>query len=122
MTRLAYVLFAVTALATSDVRAEADDSLPVYVTVVGTGRIRLRIAAGSTVPCDSSSNVALYDGWVSAGRTWLVQSPWSCVCEQHTSGAFRETDFTPSQIHCQQFNPATGVYYPYITLMVSTDG
>ncbi len=120
--RPAYALIAVLGLATSDVRAEPQYSVPVYVTVVGTGSIRLRMAAGSTVPCDSSSNVGLYDGWVSAGRTWLVQSPWSCVCEQHTSGAFRETDFSPSQIYCQQFDPATGFYYPSIALTISTDG
>ncbi len=121
MPRLAHALFAVLGLATSDARAEVY-SLPVYITVVGTGSVRLLVSAGDTVPCDSSGDVRLVDGWVSAGQTLALQSPWPCICEQHTTGAFRETNFTPPQMVCQQINPFTGVPYPYLTMTVSTDG
>jgi hypothetical protein len=116
------MLFALVALVTGDVHADVPYTLPVYVTVTGTGSIRLLVASGDVVPCDSSSNMRLFDGRAEAGRTLFLQSPWPCVCEQHTYGSFRETNFTPPQVVCQQVNPVTGVPYPFVAIPVSTDG
>lgn len=121
MARLVWTLVVLSALVTSDARAQSGYAVPVYVAVVGTGSIKLFVGAGSVVPCDSSSNVRLVDQWVAAGRTFVLSSPESCVCETHTIGAFRETNFTPPQVVCQQINPTTGMFYPYITLAISTD-
>ncbi len=122
MTRLACMLFAAVGLVASDVRADVPYTVPVYVTVAGSGSVRVLVAAGDVVPCDSSSNMRIFDGWAAAGRTFFLQSPWPCVCEQHTYGSFRETNFTPPQVVCQQVNPVTGVPYPFIAIAVSTDG
>lgn len=97
-------------------------SVPVYVSVVGSGSIRVRVAAGDTVPCDSSRNAPLFDGLMSAGTTTQLQSPYACICEQHTHGAFREVDWTTSQIWCQQIDPRTGLFVPYIAITVSSEG
>ena len=117
--RLIGMMLASVVLVAGDVRA--DYSVPVYVAVVGTGNVKLFVSAGSVVPCDSSSNTRLFDGWAAAGRTFVLQSPWSCVCETHTTGAFRETNYTPPQVVCQQINPASGMFYPYIALGISTE-
>jgi hypothetical protein len=78
-------------------RAEAEADRPVIVTVVGRGAIRLRLAAGVTAPCDSSSNRMLFDGWVEPGRyQWETGS--NTVCYQYTSGALREQDWSVSSI------------------------
>jgi hypothetical protein len=78
-------------------RAEAEADRPVFVTVVGRGAIRLRIAAGVTAPCDSSENRMLFDGWVGPGRyRWETRA--SFVCYQHTAGALRELDWSESRL------------------------
>lgn len=119
MARLIGMMLATVTLVASDVRA--DYAVPVYLAVVGTGSVKVLVAAGSVVPCDSSSNTRLFDGWAPAGRTVFLQSPSSCVCETHTKGAFRETNYSPPQIVCQQIDPASGLFYPYIAIGVSTE-
>lgn len=78
--------------------ARADAPMPVYVTVVGTGQIRVILAAGGTVPCDSTSNRLFFDGKLSAGQTYAFTSPSPLVCERHTYGAFREQQWSPDYI------------------------
>ena len=118
----------VAASLSADARAEPPYSLPVYVNVVGTGSIRVRIASaasrfsdGPTAPCDSFDNVQLWDGWVPAGHALLVRSPSPCVCEEHTYGDFREDTFSTSRIMCQGGDAITGVPYPFLVMSVSTD-
>jgi len=116
---------ALVALATAGLESDARAqpwSVPVYVSVVGSGSIRVRVAAGDIVPCDSSSNLPLFDGRMSAGTTTELQSPYGCICEQHTHGAFREVDWTPSQIWCQQVDPRTELPVPFIAITVSSEG
>ena len=52
---------------TTAARAEGANR-PVFVTIVGQGVIRLRLAAGITAPCDSSENRMLFDGLIAPGR------------------------------------------------------
>ena len=125
------VLFAVlvaASLAAGDARAEPPYSLPVYVDVVGSGSIRVRIASaasqfsdGPAAPCDSFDNVQLWNGWVPAGHALFVRSPSPCICEEHTYGAFREDTFSTSRIVCQGGDAITGVPYPWLVTSVSTD-
>ena len=117
------------ALWVSDVPADTVLQVPVSVSVVGSGSIRVRIATmvgggrrGPSMPCDSSDNLGLYDGYVSAGQTINLSSPGPCVCEQHTYGAFRETNYTTSRVTCLIRDPVTGVLSPRINLSLSTDG
>jgi hypothetical protein len=78
-------------------RADAEAGRPVFVTVVGHGAIRFRLAIGRTAPCDSSDNRMLFDGWLTPGSyEWGTDA--ILVCYQHTSGALRESDWSTSQI------------------------
>ncbi len=72
-----------------------DNGIPVYVSVIGRGEIRVLLAAGGVVPCDSSSNTLLFDGKMAAGRFYVLSSPQTIVCERHTYGAFREAGWSP---------------------------
>jgi hypothetical protein len=77
--------------------AGAGTDRPVYVTVVGHGAIRFRLAVGPMSPCDSPDNRMLYDGWLQPGRyEWSTGA--GLVCFQNTSGAFRESDWSESRI------------------------
>ena len=116
------------ALWVSDVPADTILAVPVSVSVVGSGSIRVRIAtrvgsrSAPSMPCDSLDNLRLYEGYVSAGQTIDFSSPGLCVCEQHTYGAFRETNYTTSRVTCLIRDPVTGVLSPRINLSLSTDG
>ena len=79
--------------------ARADQPVPVYVYLYGTGVVRERLAAGSTVPCDSSANVVLFDGKLRAGRVYAFVSPFPSVCEQHTYGAFRDVQWSADEVY-----------------------
>jgi hypothetical protein len=77
--------------------ASAGAERPVFVDVVGQGAIRLRLAAGRTTPCDSSSDRPMFDGWVEVGRqAWSTDADF--VCYQYTSGALREQGWSVPQV------------------------
>jgi hypothetical protein len=85
------------AASTTAVPADAGADWPVSIVVVGHGAIRLRLAAGRTMPCDSSSNRMLFDGWVGVGRyEWATGT--DVVCFEHTSGALRESDWSGAHL------------------------
>jgi hypothetical protein len=77
--------------------ADAGADFPVYLVAVGHGAIRVRLAAGPVTPCDSNEHRMLFDGWVRPGTyRWATGS--DLVCFQHTSGALREQDWSPSRL------------------------
>jgi hypothetical protein len=78
--------------------ALASEPLPVYVTVVGSGSVRVLLGAGSATPCDSSANQPLFDGKLEAG-TYLFESPSPILCERHTHGAFREVGWSNDRLY-----------------------
>lgn len=78
--------------------ALASEPLPVFVTVTGEGSIRVLLTSGATVPCDSSSNVVLFDGKLEAGNTYAFQSASPIVCERHTRGSLREVDWSSDRL------------------------
>ncbi len=94
--------------------ASAEPSIAVRVSVMGRGSIRLRIADGSVVPCSSSSNKMLFDGWVSAGTTLAFRSRTASVCYEHTYGSFRRTNWSAS---CVASMPRDGTR-PLVSLPV----
>jgi len=79
------------------VPADAETDRPVYVTIVGHGPIRFRLAVGPMAQCDSPDNRMLYDGWLRPGR-YMWSTGAELVCFQNTSGAFRESDWSESRI------------------------
>jgi hypothetical protein len=81
-------------------RHDTGAARPVFVVVVGHGAIRVRLAAGApvpTIPCDSSENRMIFDGWLGVGR-YLWATGVDRVCYEHTRGALRESDWSPSYV------------------------
>ena len=78
-------------------RADTGADRPVFVTVVGQGVIRLRLAAGITAPCDSSDNRMIFDGRIGPGR-YRWDTGAKDVCYQHTSRALPDSDWSESQV------------------------
>jgi hypothetical protein len=77
--------------------AEAGADRPVFVTIVGQGVIRLRLAAGITAPCDSSDNRMLFDGRVGPGR-YRWDTGASNICYQQTSRALPDSEWSESRV------------------------
>lgn len=97
-------------------RADPEADRPVFVTVVGHGAIRFRLAIGRTAPCDSPENRMLFDAWLAPGRyEWATGA--ILVCYQHTSGVLRESDWSTSQI----VSTLIGKHYRPAEIVVSTD-
>ena len=71
--------------------------VPVRVSIVGHGAVRFRLAEGTTAPCDSSRNRVTFDGWLEPGLyAFPTVSP--SVCYEHTSGAFRDVNWSTGTI------------------------
>ena len=104
-------------------RHAAAVEIPSIVTVSGTGSIRVLLAAGTTIPCDSTSNVPIFDGWLDAGRTYTFVSPQLHVCERHTHGVMRTGDWTRDRLwHVPYPGPKGAVLAPLrIDIFLSTD-
>ncbi len=75
---------------------------PVPVTVVTNTQsaVRVRIAAGMVRPCQSSADRMLFDGQVAPQHPLGLWSPEACVCEEHTSSAFPDSEWPPASIRC----------------------
>jgi hypothetical protein len=82
---------------TTAARVEAGADGPIFVTIVGQGTIRLRIAAGITAPCDSSDNRMIFDGPVAAGR-YRWDTGAKDICYQHTTRALPDSNWSESQV------------------------
>ncbi len=101
-------------------RAEAEADRPIFVSVVGHGSIRFRLAVGRTGPCDSSDNRMLFDAWLGPGRyEWPTGADF--VCYQHTSGALREEDWSESRVMPTLTSRGKGSPARPLEVVVSTD-
>ena len=94
--RCVALAFGIIASSVTD-RADAQADRPVFVTVVGHGAIRFRLAVGGVAPCDSGYNRMLFDGRLEPGR-YAFATGANVVCYQHTAGALREVDWSASQV------------------------
>jgi hypothetical protein len=96
--------------------------LPVVISVVGQGAVRLRVASGHVAPCDSSEDHVVLDNWVRAGDVLSLALNDECACIEHTYGSFREAQWSLSAIACR---PAPTrfrrVVDPVVRVRVSTD-
>jgi hypothetical protein len=107
------------ALCLSGADSAASGEIPVYVSLSGSGTIRLRIADGVVMPCTAGSgNRVLFDGELTAGRS-LVLSSEHCVCVEQTYGAFRKTSWGPARIVCNAPRGYRRVY-PFIRVDLTT--
>lgn len=102
--------------------AAAQSSMPVYVSVVGSGQIRVVLASGGTLPCDATSNVVFFNGKLAAGSVYTFVSPTPALCERHTYGSFREAQWSPDRLWALQ-RSITGVPRPWrLDITLSTNG
>jgi hypothetical protein len=92
-------LLAVTAVSDD---AGAAEPTPVVVTMKGKGRVRLEVAAGSTLPCDSSANTPLFDGWIEGGQVFNSATTEACVCVRHTSKSFPTSGWSTPGLACRK--------------------
>ena len=74
---------------------------PVSVTMTGPKSVRVRVAAGTAAPCDSSANTRLFEGKVKPnwGDTWWVST--ACICVEQTYDDFPDVDWGPARIECR---------------------
>src|SRR5271155_2783083 len=79
-------------------RAPADGTVPVSVSAVGHGEIRLIVAEGTARPCESADNHVLFNGHASVGDEVKLTSAIGSVCVDHTYGAFRESQWAGGTI------------------------
>ncbi|HTQ07014.1 MAG TPA: hypothetical protein VMI54_24315 [Polyangiaceae bacterium] len=80
--------------------AAGDAPVPVFVYAAGPNPIHVRIAAGTVSPCNSASDTPLFEGTVSPDRPLSFFSPAACICEQHTSASFPDSEWSQGGIVC----------------------
>jgi hypothetical protein len=78
--------------------ADPPRSIPVTVTVVGKGQIRIIVSDGTSKPFDSSDNRKLFDGHARAGDRLDLRSLSGSVCVDHTFGSLRESQWAGPSI------------------------
>jgi hypothetical protein len=90
-------------LAPSDALARRSGpwSTPVEVTILGPDPVRVRVAAGVAMPCDSSDDHSLIAGRFKPGQTIrAVAVGGGCVCFQHTYAPFSDADWSMPTLIC----------------------
>jgi hypothetical protein len=85
--------------------ASADDAppiAPIEVTVVGEGAVRVRIAEGTTAPCDSPDDKPLINALVRPNKPPLVvPTEAMCVCWEQTYYPFTDLGWSPTHVACR---------------------
>jgi len=79
----------------------AGDPTPIEVTMLGPDAVRIRVALGSTYPCDSGDNRLIVEGKFAAGQVVHAAAPDHCVCFQQTYAPFSDTDWGASAMVCR---------------------
>lgn len=101
MKRVGGLVFALLVLVASD-DARAAEPTPVVITMMGSGRVRLHVSAGGTVPCDSSANTPLFDGWIDGGQVYSATTTEECVCVRNTTKAFPNSGWSTPGLACRK--------------------
>lgn len=79
----------------------ADVGTPIEITLLGPGAARIRLALGTSFPCDSGDNRRIIDGKFGAGQVIRASTPDRCVCFQQTYEPFSDTEWTASSMVCR---------------------
>lgn len=105
--RLAIVTVALVVLAVVERGASAKipppppPPAPISVSMVGPKAVRVRVAIGVSMPCDSSNNGKLFDGKVEPGwsQTWVASA--ACVCIEQTYESFPDVGWGDPFLACR---------------------
>ena len=73
----------------------------VEITMLGPSAVRVRVADGTTFPCDSTNNRMLVQGKFSPGEVVLASTTETCVCVQQTYEPFSDADWSESALACR---------------------
>lgn len=91
-------------LAAGDAHAESESAVPVEVTMLGPGAVRVRVSEGMAMPCDSSDARVIILGKYEPGEVLQATSSEDCVCVQHTYEPFSDTDWSDAKLICRPMN------------------
>lgn len=81
--------------------ASGDGHTPIEITLLGPGPARVRVARGTTFPCDSGDNRHLIEQRLEPGQTVRAAVPEHCVCLQQTFAPFIDIDWSESSLVCR---------------------
>lgn len=82
--------------------ASAAEPTGVVITMRGEGRVRLEVSAGSAMPCDSSANTPMFDGWIEGGGTFTATTTEACVCVRSTTKRFPTSGWSTPGLACRK--------------------
>ncbi|HEY4105820.1 MAG TPA: hypothetical protein VGM44_18095 [Polyangiaceae bacterium] len=81
--------------------ARAGEPTPIELTLLGPDPVSVRVALGTTFPCDSADDRILIQGKFAPGEVIRATVPDDCVCFEQTHTPFRDIDWGPSQRICR---------------------
>lgn len=81
--------------------ASADGLTPIEISMAGPSAVRVRVAQGTTFPCDSGDNRRIVEGKFEPGQLVSLTTPDRCVCIQQTYAPFSDVDWGPSSMVCR---------------------
>lgn len=74
---------------------------PLVLVLADDGKVGVRVAAGSTGPCDASVNVPLFRGVLEPQKPRSIETDAMCVCVEQTFAPFTTAGFGAAQIRCR---------------------
>jgi hypothetical protein len=90
-------------------RSPASAPVLIEVRVLGQGAVRVRLAEGRVVPCDSGENRPISTEWIAPGPPRFFRAASQCVCVEHTYGSFRDSEWSLGWIQCGPTRYATAM-------------
>jgi hypothetical protein len=82
--------------------SRAEVGRPVFVTSNGPKTVKIRVAAGVVMPCDSMSNEKVYAGPIEANQKLALSTPAECVCVEHTYDDFPVVGWGAAFVVCRR--------------------
>jgi hypothetical protein len=95
---LAVACVAAALLSPADVDAQSS-GWPVLITGMGPKTIRIEVAAGKTLPCDSSRNIPLWSGKLEPGAALSFSSPYPDICFRQTFDNFPDVNWSTPHVY-----------------------
>ena len=100
---------------------------PVEILLLGPDAVRIRLAEGRTLPCDSADNHPIAVGRYAGGQALRTSTTRECVCLQQTYAPFIDVDWSNGVVACRPIpcgyrrgTPCVGPQDPTIRLSVSS--
>jgi hypothetical protein len=110
------MILALSAAAASDAFGRTPGHLvatPVVVALLGPDAVRVRVATGPNMPCDSIDNRTIIDGRFAAGQIVRATAVGNgCVCFQQTYAPLSDSDWSTPAHLCTacSYNPYTRIW------------